>query len=161
LETGAIRDAEAEVGIDLTCPLVAGVLSEDLMNTHDVILDFGMHRGDRLTRVPVSYLKWMLNTEGLKSNWRELAIAEFERRGDTMPLVELTGHAIDNASLRCRKRWHETRGEDEGLYSWLQRVTLEALEKGERLDSGKIRYLSMKFVIAEGPEFPVLKTIMT
>lgn len=90
----------------------------------------------------------------------DYAKAEFDRRGDTMPKVELSGHAIDNASLRVRKIWHETRGKDEGLYSWLQRVTLEAIDKGEVLESGKIKYLGMKFVIAEGAEFPVLKTIM-
>ena len=90
----------------------------------------------------------------------EIAQAEFERRGDTMPEVELSGHAIDNASLRCRKIWHETRGDDEGLYSWLQRVTLEAIEHGEKMPSGKIKYLGMKFVIHQGDDFPVLKTSM-
>lgn len=47
-----------------------------------------------------------------------------------------------------------------GIYSWLMRVTLEAIDKGERLESGKIKYLGMKFVIAQGEEFPCLKTIM-
>jgi hypothetical protein len=97
----------------------------------------------------------------MSQEWKDMARAEFERRGDTMPKIELSGHAIDNASLRVRKIWHETRGEDEGLWSWLQRVTLEALEKGERLESGKIKYLGMKFVIREGVEFPSLITIMT
>jgi hypothetical protein len=78
-----------------------------------------------------------------------------------MPQVELTGHAIDNASIRVRKIWHETKHKDEGIYSWLQRITLEALERGRRLDSGKIKYLGMKLVIEEGEEFPVLKTIMS
>jgi hypothetical protein len=46
------------------------------------------------------------------------------------------------------------------LYSWLQRVTLEAIEKGEKLENGKIKYLGMKLVVAQGAEFPTLKTIM-
>lgn len=127
------------------------------MNTHGLTIEFGKHRGELFTRLPVSYLKWMINNGTPQS---DIAQAEFERRGDTMPKVELSGHAIDNASLRVRKIWHETRNEDEGIYSWLQRMTLEALESGERLDSGKIKYQGMKFVISEGAEFPVLKSIM-
>ena len=127
------------------------------MNTHGLKIDYGKHKGELFTRLPVSYLRWMVNEKA--PQW-EVAKAEFERRGDTMPKVELSGHAIDNASLRVRKIWHETRGKDEGLYTWLQRMTLEAREKGERLESGKIKYKGMKFVIAEGAEFPILKTIM-
>lgn len=128
------------------------------MNTHGVTLTFGKHKGELLTRVPVSYLRWMINTN---TQMCDLARAEFERRGDTMPLVELSGHAIDNASIRVRKIWHDTKqSEDEGLYSWLQRVTLGAIQHGEKLDSGKIKYMGMKFVIEQGEEFPSLKTIM-
>jgi len=131
----------------------------DAPNPHHVVMTFGRHKGELLTRVPLNYVRWMANQTELDAHWRALARAEFERRGDTFPKVELSGHAIDNASLRVRKIWHETRGEEEGLYSWLQRVTLEAIEHGERLDSGKIRYLGMKFAIEPGEEFPVLKTV--
>ncbi len=127
------------------------------MNTHGITIDFGKHKGELFTRLPVSYLRWMINENTRQA---DIAKAEFERRGDTMPKVELSGHAIDNASLRVRKIWHETRGKDEGLYSWLQRMALEALDNGERLKSGKIKYLGMKFVIVEGEEYPTLKTIM-
>ena len=127
------------------------------MNTHGVRINFGKHNGELITRLPISYIRWMINS---RSRMWEYAKAEFERRGDTMPKVELSGHAIDNASLRVRKIWHETREEDEGLYSWLQRMALEAIEHGEKLDSGKIKYKGMKFVIHAGEEFPTLKTIM-
>lgn len=128
------------------------------INPHGKTIEFGKHKGTLFTRLPVSYLKWMINAN---IQGHEIARAEFERRGDTMPKVELTGHAIDGASLRVRKIWHETAlDRDEGLYSWLQRVTLEAIDCGEVLESGKIKYLGMKFVIEPGEEFPVLKTIM-
>jgi Putative quorum-sensing-regulated virulence factor len=131
------------------------------MNTHGVILPFGRHKGELLTRVPVSYLKWMVNQPEMAANWRSLAKAEFERRGDTLPKVEVSGHAIDNASLRVRKIWRRTAlNKEEGLYSWLMRITLEAREKGELLEDGQISYLGMKLVIEPGAEFPVLKTIM-
>lgn len=128
------------------------------MNTHGVIVSFGKHRGELLTRVPASYLKFMVNQNTAQA---DVAKAEIERRGHSLPEVELSGHAIDNASLRVRKIWHETKvNEDEGMYTWLQRITLEAIEKGERLESGKIKYLGMKLVVEVGEEFPVLKTIM-
>lgn len=128
------------------------------MNTHGVKIDFGKYKDELLTRVPRSYLNFMVNNDTRQAN---LARAELRRRGDTMPKVELSGHAIDNASLRVRKRWHITqKNAKEGLFTWLQRMTLEALEHGERLESGKIKYNGMKFVIEEGVEFPVLKTIM-
>lgn len=129
-------------------------------NTHGVILDFGKHKGQLLTRVPVSYLKWILNETSMSPKWRELAKAEFERRGDTMPRVEITGHAIDRASLRVLHLWDSTRNKREGLYSWLMRITLRALEEGKRLPNGKIKFWGMKLVIEPGIEFPVLKSIM-
>lgn len=127
------------------------------MNTHGVTIDFGKHKGELFTRLPISYLKWMINS-GTKQS--DIAKAEFERRGDTLPKVEISGHAIDKASLRVRKIWHETKNDGEGIYSWLQRMTLEAIELGERLDSGKIKHKGMVFIVECGNEYPVLKTIM-
>lgn len=127
------------------------------INTHGVRIEFGKHAGELFTRLPRGYLVWMIDQR--TRDW-EIAKAEFERRGDTMPKVELSPHAIDNASLRVRKIWHETKEENEGLWTWLQRMTLEAIENGERLESGKIKYQGMKLVIKEGEEFPTLVTVM-
>ena len=131
-------------------------MSEDL-TPHDVFLPNGKHKGERLTRVPVSYLKWMANERG--HAMAALAMAELKRRGTKIPTIELSGHAIDNASLRVRKIWHETRGENEGLYSWLMRVTTEAMAAGEPVDD-TYYHLGMKLVVQPGEEFPILKTIM-
>lgn len=130
------------------------------METHGVQVPFGKHRGELLTRIPLSYLKWMLNSSTMAPEWRDLAKAEFERRGDTMPVAEITGHAIDKASLRVLHLWESTRNRQEGLYSWLMRITLRALEEGRRLPNGKIKFWGMKLLIESGQEFPVLKTIM-
>lgn len=126
------------------------------INPHHKIIEFGKHKGELFTRLPVSYLRWMINEKA--PQW-EIAKAEFERRGDTMPQVELSGHAIDNASLRVRNIWLVHRRKNEGLYTWLQRMTLEAIENGKEVE-GKIEYEGMKFVVSQGEEFPVLKTIM-
>lgn len=128
------------------------------MNTQGLRLSFGKHKGELFTRVPISYLRWMCNEENVPQ--KDIAKAEFERRGDTMPKVELSGHAIDNASLRVRKIWHETKEKSEGLYTWLQRMVLEAWENGEHLESGKIKYKGMRLVIKQGEEFKSLLTIM-
>lgn len=127
------------------------------MNTHGKKIHFGKHKGELFTRLPISYLKWMINN---KTEQHEIAAHEFDRRGCTMPVVELSGHAIDNASIRVLKHWQESKEASEGIYSWLQRMTLEAIDQGDKLESGKIKYNGMKFVIEQGAEFPVLKTIM-
>ena len=126
------------------------------INTHGQRIEFGKHKGELFTRLPVSYLKWMVNENAPQA---DIAKAEFERRGDTMPEVELSGHAIDNASIRVRKIWHETKGKDEGIYSWLQRMVKEALEVND-FHNGKYKHNGMKLVIEQGEEFPVLKTVM-
>jgi hypothetical protein len=89
----------------------------------------------------------------------DIAKAEFERRGDTMPKIELTGHAIDRASLKVLTIWYKTRNKNEGFYSWLQRMTLEAIAQGAQIGD-RIHYKGMKFCVVKGNEFPTLKTIM-
>jgi len=130
------------------------------LNTHGVTLSFGKYKGTLITRVPLHYIKWMINDSKIPQH--EYAQAEFLRRGDTMPLVEISGHAIDNASFRVLHNWliNPEKDEGEGFYSWLQRMTLQAVEQGVRLESGKIKYLGMKLVIEQGEEFPVLVSIM-
>lgn len=126
------------------------------INTHGARIEFGKHRGELFTRLPVSYIKWMINENTRQS---DIARAEFERRGDTMPKVELSGHAINNASLRVLGVWKDTRQENEGLYSWLERMTLEAIESGATIN-GKLVHNGLKLAVEEGEEYPVLKTIM-
>lgn len=127
-------------------------------SSHHVRINYGKHAGELFTRLPVSYLRWMINENVPMA---DIARIEFDRRGDTMPKVELSGHAINNASLRVRKIWHETRSDDEGIYSWLQRMTLEAMEHGRDFgDDERFAYKGMIFVIAQGAEYPALKTIM-
>ena len=68
-------------------------------------------------------------------------------------MIEITPRAIDQASNRVRGLWQATRNsglpgeEPEGFYSWLRRMAGEALDKGEHMESGKIRYLGMKMSI--------------
>jgi len=138
------------------------ILPNQNPNTHGIKMPFGRHKGELLTRVPVSYVKWLLNNPAMAPEWRELAKAEFERRGDTMPQIEITGHAIDRASLRVLYLWESTRNRREGLYSWLTRIALRAIKEGRPVknNSTKIKFWGMKLIIEQGEEFPILKSIM-
>lgn len=130
-------------------------------DTHNLIVGFGKHKGERWTRVPISYLKWILNEMPETAEAHVIAKAELERRGDTMPKgIEISNHAIDKASLRVRKRWHEDRGQDEGLYSWLVRIGGEALESvgGEQVE--RIKFKGCVLVFTHGNHFPTIKTVM-
>lgn len=134
------------------------------MDTHNLICDFGRHKGERYTRIPISYLKWMINSNHDK---KAIAEAELKRRGTVTPDLELSGHAIDKASLRCLEVWKNTRNENEGLHAWLLRMSAEAMKHGME-GSNKYKggeddivyfYSSMKFVFVKDGVWPVLKTI--
>lgn len=127
------------------------------MNTHNLICDFGKHRGIPYTRVPASYLKWMVSAAHPLS---DIAQAELTRRGTTTPDMDISGHAIDRASISCRKIWHQTRREEEGLHSWLARVAREAMDAGQVNAKGRHEYIGMQFAFEMDGAWPVLKTVM-
>jgi len=125
------------------------------MNTHGMKVDFGKHTGELYTRVPVSYLKWMVQCNHSRG---EIAQAELDRRGTVTPDVDVSGHAIDSASLRLRKKWHETAKENEGLHAWLIRMCQEALLN--KIDNnGAVKHNGIKFIFQPG-KWPMLKTVM-
>lgn len=126
------------------------------INTHNLVCDFGRHNGELYTRLPVSYLTWMVNSLHSRS---DIAQAELKRRGTVMPEMTISGHAIDRASLSCRKIWHETRGQDEGLHAWLVRITKDAIQHGSE-ENGKIAWGDLRLVVEMDGKWPVLKTIM-
>ena len=127
------------------------------IDTHNLVCDFGKHRGERYTRIPVSYLKWLANTPGHQA--QAIAKAELERRGTTTPDLDVSGHAIDRASLSCRHLWHQTRGDEEGIHAWLCRMAAAALAEGTERD-GKIAHAGLLFAFERDGVWPVLKTVM-
>jgi uncharacterized protein (DUF3820 family) len=130
------------------------------INTHNLKVDFGKHAGMLYTRLPVSYLKWMVQCNHSK---KDIAAAELKRRGTVTPELDISGHAIDRASLRCRKIWHETAlSPEEGLHAWLVRMCTEAIEKFPNYLAAYdniIYYNGLKLVFEKGT-WPVLKTVM-
>lgn len=127
------------------------------INTHNLICDFGRHKGEPYTRLPVNYLHWMVNANHSRA---DIAKSELERRGTPMPEIDLTGHAIDRASLNCRKVWHETKLEGEGIYSWLARVCKEALAIKNLDKKGRYVWNNLRLAIEVEANWPVLKTVI-
>lgn len=134
------------------------------INTHGMKLDFGKHKGESYTRVPVGYLLWMVN---VGHDRQDIARAELERRGTVVPECEISGHAIDKASFRCLDIWKQTRKQNEGLHAWLVRMVMEATKsfgayqkiKPEDTET-KLIHNGIKLVIDNGCVWPVLKTVM-
>jgi len=132
-------------------------MGSDGVDLSTYILQFGIRwRGTRIQEVDQSYLSWMVNAKA--GPW-EIAEAELERRGWHVPEVDLSGHAIDSASLRIRRQWHADRNQAEGLHSWLCRVVPEALEHGESPKPGVYIWKGVNFVIATSGRWPILKTV--
>lgn len=138
------------------------------LNTHGVVLDFGRHKGERLTRVPVSYLKWMVRD---RTSMHDYARAELERRGTSTPAIEVSGHAIDRFSQRFLWKWTEYRTDTEkdiGLWSFLNQLAQEAWrhkhtnvsDNDEGQPEIKCTYEGINWVFAVQGEWPVVKSVM-
>lgn len=126
------------------------------LDTHHLVCDFGHHRGKAWTRIPVSYLLYLVNS---KHSQAEIAEAELKRRGTVKPDMDISGHAIDRASQQLIGRWTETRMPNEGLHAWLVRMATAARAHG-RVKNERYIYEGMRFAFQEGEEWPVLVTVM-
>jgi hypothetical protein len=127
------------------------------IDTHKLVVDFGRHKGELWTRMPVPYLKWLINES---SKYAPIAQAELKRRGIALTQdLDVSGHAIDRASQVLIGKWMETRLIEEGLHGWLLRMATAARKDGKKVDA-KYLYAGMKFVFAEGDIWPTLTTVM-
>lgn len=143
----------------------------EAINTHGLRMRTGKYGpkgkepGMLLTRVPLDYLWWMVDAGHQDA---AIAQAELDRRGAVKPEIKISGHAIDRASLACRKIWHQTaKDANEGLHAWLHRVSLEALGQGFTAidrhggENEVVKvHLGMKFAFQIGEVYPSLKTVM-
>lgn len=132
------------------------------INTHGMRIEFGKYRGQRVTRLPVDYLEWLIN-EG--AAFTPIAKAELQRRGVTPGhrQVEISNHAIDRASLRMLDLWQREHKPNEGLHGWLTRVCIEALSQAGTEDAAKefkIYYADMVLAFKRGELYPTLTTVM-
>lgn len=129
------------------------------IDTHNKKINFGKYKGKRWTRVPINYLRWLINEQ---TSHADIAEAEIKRRGSSLvgdKSVEITGHAIDRASLRLYEEWKKTSLKNEGIHSWLERISVEAYNFGYT-DSEAIIYKNIIFVFKKGILYPTLTTVM-
>lgn len=124
------------------------------IQTHNLKVTFGKYKGELWTRVPISYLNWLVNQP--ESTNTRIAKKEIRRRGSKVPEVFISGHAIDRASLRCLKYWKKDRKEKEGLHAWLARLTKEA---GEQWQTDRVTISGIVLVLERGELYPSLKTV--
>lgn len=142
-------------------PKTTKLMKNEPINTHGLTVDFGKYKGELWTRIPVGYLRWCINEMLPNREAYKIAEAELKRRGDTMPItVNISNHAIDKASLRVIKNWHEDRSKDEGLYSWLARICDEALAKQPPDKTERITYKGCILIFTYGNKYPTLKTVL-
>jgi len=130
------------------------------IDTHNERINFGKYVGELWTRLPVSYLKWIITTQARD---HEIATAELARRG--IPLtddgIELSAHAIDSASLRLWAEYLGNKAENEGLHRWLKRITAEALAGGEVDDRNRVVWEGRVLLCLEvTPLVTIVKTCM-
>ena len=130
------------------------------IDTHGMLIDFGRHKGEPYTRAPIAYLRWMVDSGHTRM---DVAVAELERRG--MPLVkepiEISGHAIDSASLRCWKIYRDNRKTaNQGLHAWLITVCVDALASNDLGADSEVYHLGMKLAFHKGGLHMTLKTVM-
>lgn len=122
----------------------------------------GKHRGELITRVPLSYLKWMICARHQNAAQAEV---ELKRRGtNSLPQIEVSGHAIDRASLRIRKIWHQDRQQmpfhaaDEGLYSWMVRRGFEAFQLVPQ-GRDQVKHMGVVWTFEMDGVWPVIKSV--
>lgn len=129
------------------------------INTHHIRIGFGKHAGELWTRLPISYLRWMVNQDTRDA---DIAKAELARRGISLldRPVEISGHAIDSASLRLAKYWKRDHQDDEGLHAWLMRKAVDALDHHKADGQGRIHHNDVRFIFEFGELYPTLKTVM-
>ena len=144
------------------------------MDTHHAFVRFGKYEGERLTRVPVGYLKWAITNDcmgpvelaaGVMVPMHEASKAEIERRGERLEGIEISLHAVDRASLHFLPKFRLEHRTNEGLASWLARNALQAWAEREALpgvrhegENWKVPYCGITFVFNE-LALPVLKTV--
>ena len=120
-------------------------------------LKTGRHKNEPITRVPVSYLRWMVN---INHDQGVEAEEELKRRGSILPTMEISGHALDRASQRLLSVWLETREGQEGLYTWLLKKAQKALKEGAVEEAHTRIVDGVRFVFEMDNKWPVIKSVM-
>jgi hypothetical protein len=141
------------------------------MSVKKIVIDFGKHDGQLMTRVPVDYLRWLANMDRhYIRNGRDytaMARQELNRRGGAYDSIIPSLHAVDRFSTRFPDRWEDR---TRGLASFLAAMSDLAWEQGrviatwrgpgEKIVKKKYDGIVFVFYCNEKGEPLVLKTVM-
>jgi len=122
------------------------------------IVNFGKHKGERWTRIPISYLRWLIDVD---SQYAPIAKKELARRGTILEHeIILTSHAIDRFYLRYFKAGIKRKDIviSGGIYSYLYKLANEALKLANGVE--EVKYKKLKFIFRYGKLDTALVTVM-
>lgn len=131
-------------------------MTKPALNTHNVRIETGKHAGELYTRLPVSYLRWMVSVHHGSA---ALAQAELDRRGTQNPTMDISGHALDRLSVHALHVYQADSTHGEGIHSWLLRVATEAFH-GKPIEPGRYAWGPLILCIDETTAWPVVKTVL-
>jgi len=131
-------------------------VTKPALNTHNVRIESGKHAGELYTRLPVSYLRWMVSVHHGSA---ALAQAELDRRGTQNPTMDISGHAMDRLSVHALHVYQADCTHGEGIHSWLLRVATEAFH-GNPIEPGRYAWGPLILCIDETTAWPVVKTVL-
>lgn len=113
---------------------------------------------EKITRVPRRHLLKMVSEGDPEA---DVARAELQRRGTRIENLEVSAHAVDQASKQLLRIWRKDRQRDEGLYTWLGRVAgaglVDAAAHGR--DPQRFDFQGITFVFDNDGVLPVLLTV--
>lgn len=122
----------------------------------DPVIDFGKHRGTKLSQADAGYLQWMIDEATFSRttrnglDWKQLAADELSRRRHNKPIPEgLELVDVDDPETRLRmaaEKEVDTRTEAEKLLSNKIRITLNAVD-------GAINVMMVEFLTKKAPLF--------
>lgn len=136
------------------------------MDTHHARMLFGKFYKERITRVPYSYLLWAVSADcdgevelenGKTVKASVAAKAEMERRGERLPDICVSMHAVDRFSVKHFALYGIYKKRGEGIYTFLERIA----DKLVKANPGQKRYRwnGCTFVVEHDGAIPTVLTV--
>jgi len=132
-------------------------------SVHYQIIHFGPHIGKPYTRLPIQYLRWLVNKDVQFENANKMALAELQRRGISLEKrhVDVSMHAIDRVTTDYFDVYLEHRASPrEGVASWLFRTVENRLSWNSPSAGQEDFHLhGLRFIVRWGCTHPTLVTL--
>lgn len=128
-------------------------------------MPFGKYQGIEVKSIPNSYLRWLMNHDGIPQFLKEEARKKLEKSDYDNTDIEVTRHAVDMFSKRFLDKWDD---KNTGIGSFVAQRAIEAFTKGkvlagERTFNHGIKFLfdDIIWVINWDKKLPQYKSLIT